>query len=166
MPAVINIRKDYPDYEKIFWNKVDRTDSDGCWKYLGPIRTDGYGVFHLANYRIKAHRYAWELTRKCKVPEGKGILHLCDNRACCNPMHLYCGSAADNARDRSKNDTNRCLKISIAKAKFYSGEIWLIRRLEGKASSRFVGKMFKCNHRTIARIWSAPIHPCKEGVFV
>jgi hypothetical protein len=33
------------------------------------------------------------------IPEGKLILHKCDNRTCCNPDHLFTGSHQDNLDD-------------------------------------------------------------------
>lgn len=32
--------------------------------------------------------------------DGPFVLHTCDNPPCCNPAHLYRGTALDNARDR------------------------------------------------------------------
>lgn len=65
-------------------------------------RTQGYGLLCVkrrgvkANYR--AHRAAWAI-EKGEDPGKRYILHLCDNRACVNPKHLYAGSHDDNMRD-------------------------------------------------------------------
>ena len=151
-------------YEARFWSKVNTTDTEICWEFPH-INSVGYGVFSLPDGLIKAHRYAWELTRKCKIPDSKYILHLCNNRPCINPHHLYCGDARDNARDRSNSSHEiiRCTKISLTKAKFYSGEIWLIRKLKEHYPSRFVAKMFKCDKGTILNIWRSELWPCREG---
>ena len=152
-------------YEERFWSKVNRTSTNICWEFPNP-NSDGYGTFHLEDHKsIKAHRYAWELTRKCRVPKGKLILHMCNNRACINPDHLYCGDAKDNARDRSASahEIIRCTRISLTKAKFYAGEIWLIRRLKEHYPSRFVAKMFRCDKGTVLNIWKSANWPCREG---
>ncbi|MFH1547214.1 MAG: HNH endonuclease signature motif containing protein [bacterium] len=113
-------------HEKYFWSKVDKKKSYECWNWTGG-KSNGYGSFGIYEdgkvTGFKAHRYAYELSRRCRIPENMLICHLCDNPLCVNPSHLYCGTGEDNARDRSKNDIIRSTKISLSKAKFYSGEI-------------------------------------------
>ena len=86
--------------EKSFWSKVDKREDHECWNWKASCSGNGYGAFWDSCRSIGAHRYAWELTRKCKVPEGKMVLHMCDNKLCCNPSHLYCGDALQNAKDK------------------------------------------------------------------
>jgi hypothetical protein len=77
---------------EIFWSFVEKTDS--CWLWQHYIRKDGYGGFS----GKPAQWYAWEITKGPR-PEGKWILHRCNNRRCVNPEHLYAGTHADNTRD-------------------------------------------------------------------
>lgn len=85
-------------YDEEFWSKVDRKLDYECWEFPWKGK-DGYGLFEVDGVTTRAHRYAWELTRKCKVPEGRMILHMCHNPPCINPHHLYCGTRRDNIND-------------------------------------------------------------------
>lgn len=42
---------------------------------------------------------AWELSNAAVIPDGKKVLHSCDNPPCCNPAHLTLGSQAENVSD-------------------------------------------------------------------
>jgi hypothetical protein len=95
-----------------FWSKVDRSGGpDACWNWQActvagnPDRgIKGYGVFHVrgtTRTHAYAHRTAWELANG-PIPAGLFICHHCDNPLCCNPAHLFAGTALDNVRDMIK----------------------------------------------------------------
>ena len=59
----------------------------------------GYArVSHLGK-RWLAHRLEWSLAHG-PIPEGKQVLHHCDNRKCVALPHLFLGVNADNVRDK------------------------------------------------------------------
>lgn len=81
-----------------FWRRVDKNGPNGCWVWQGYCQRFGHGWL---GHRGLAHRYAWELLRG-PLPQGKCLLHHCDNPPCVNPDHLYIGDRRDNTRDRVK----------------------------------------------------------------
>jgi len=48
--------------------------------------------------QIYAHRASFEVHIGI-IPVGFGVLHRCDNPPCCNPKHLFLGTAKDNVED-------------------------------------------------------------------
>lgn len=89
------------DISNHFWSRVDRKENPyACWEWKGPINTYrmGYGIVSIHRKTKRAHRVAFELAYG-NIPDGKLVLHKCDNPRCCNPAHLFLGSHKDNSRD-------------------------------------------------------------------
>jgi len=75
-------------------------DERGCRLFTGHRMKNGYGTLRRTGSREKvlAHRFAWERAFG-PIPDGMWVLHRCDVRACCEPSHLFLGTAHDNNAD-------------------------------------------------------------------
>lgn len=86
----------------IFWERTTKGEPDACWPWTGTIDERGYGEVSIGQRgleeRWRAHRLSYTLFRG-PIPEGKVVMHRCDNRPCVNPAHLETGSIADNNED-------------------------------------------------------------------
>ncbi len=91
-----------PRFSRAFSDFVDTSAGpEGCWPWIGSTNRRGYGWWSGDGDRGLAHRVA--LSRAQNPPSSEMLAcHHCDNPPCCNPGHLYWGTAADNARDASE----------------------------------------------------------------
>ncbi|MDX3315184.1 HNH endonuclease signature motif containing protein [Streptomyces sp. ME08-AFT2] len=78
-----------------FWVKVAAPDSNGCWLWTGKVNRYGYGDFGLRKRLVKAHRFAYTVTRG-PIPDGLVLDHLCRVRHCVNPAHLEAVTQREN----------------------------------------------------------------------
>jgi hypothetical protein len=82
--------------------KIFRDLPSGCWLWQGRRNHQGYGLWreHASGKNWVVHRLIWELFNDQPVPDGLQVCHTCDNPPCCNPEHLWIGTATDNAQDK------------------------------------------------------------------
>jgi hypothetical protein len=94
-----------------FWERVDVRGGNECWEWKRGKKGGGYGNARWKGHDAYAHRVVWELTNGL-IPDGLLVLHACDNPPCCNPSHLFLGTAKDNILDamrkgRAHNEEQR-----------------------------------------------------------
>ena len=77
------------------WKFVSISGPDECWPWIGGVHIKGYGVFYSDSKNLKAHRIIYQLSFG-QIPDGKLIMHKCNNKLCCNPKHLQIGTDLEN----------------------------------------------------------------------
>jgi len=133
-----------------FWSKVNKKGPDECWEWTGSKYINGYGSFNIGNNTIRgAHRIAYTLV-KGPIPDNMYICHTCDNKLCCNPNHLYCGTPGDNNMDTVYR--NKSFRSGIP-SKFTNSDILKIKDLyiNGRSQSE-IGKLFDVTKQYIGAI--------------
>lgn len=84
---------DHPRASRLGW--------DACWEWSGAKTSDGYGHTSWLGVMWGCHRLA-VLDRQRYLSAGHVVMHLCQNRACCNPAHLKEGTYMDNMVDAAQ----------------------------------------------------------------
>lgn len=81
---------------------LSRTEAQGqCLVWTGPFVQNykvRYGTLMLDEKHWLAHRLMYFLTYG-PIPEGKVVMHTCDNGLCIDPSHLKLGTQTENMRD-------------------------------------------------------------------
>lgn len=150
------IVKPFPDY---VWDKIDQSGGpDACWPWTGGRDNDGYGVTHVGKKYAKAHRVILELKLGRLLLPGMMACHDCpggeDHPWCCNPAHLWEGTAKANAQDAAAKQRT-LLGERNTNARFTEDDIRYIRAaLMGakKGTQARLARQYGVNRTTLERI--------------
>ena len=103
---------------------VDRKDAMGypnCWPWLGHKKSGYGGGRKLAHVRL----YVWA---KGPLAPGLIVMHLCNQRDCCNPDHLEAGTRSENMQYMAASGrASRLTGTSSPVARFTPAEVLAIR---------------------------------------
>ena len=126
--------------------------NSGCWEFSGGRVGGGYGFMRGRNGKWKgAHIVAYEET-KGLIPTGMYVCHTCDNPPCCNPDHLFLGTALDNKKDEIQKDRH-VYGERVGNSKLTENDVLYIRRMLSEGQSlTFIAWKFNVTHTAILYI--------------
>lgn len=134
-----------------FWQKVQKRGPDECWEWTGCRNPKGYGAFAIKKKPRRPNRIVLTLALGRNLLPNELACHTCDNPPCCNPAHLFVGSAAENTHDMiskgraSRGEKNPGSKITEA-------DVRRIRELGATVSQAKLAEIYGLGGATISRI--------------
>lgn len=123
-----------------FWARVSKPTKSACWEWQGAKTSSGYGNLTWRGLHVQAHRVAYFLAmggirlqtgfRRAGVAKRyrRFVLHKCDNRACCNPRHLFLGSMRANQLDAYAKGRKAQPRSQHVNAKLTAAQVRQIRK--------------------------------------
>lgn len=102
---------------------------------------------------MKAHRLAWAI-QFGNVPDGKDVLHSCDNPPCVNWQHLFLGTQMDNMKDM-KGKGRQAKGEGTGMAKLTAENVSKIRGLQGfEMTQQQIADVYGVSRGTIGMVLS------------
>lgn len=147
--------------EKKYIDRIfDRIEIDPvtrCWNWTGCLINSGYAQISTNNKDILVHRIMYQYIHG-NIPTDKPlILHRCDNRKCCNPLHLYAGTHQNNTDDRIKRNPAAWIPGSKGKISELTDQHILEIR-SAKESNRILSERYNVNLIIIHYIQTGQIY--------
>jgi len=92
----------HADWITRFWDKADRSDGAGCWRWTGPTAPDGHARYGRHGRAEVAAHVAYTLAHGA-VPAGQTVRQRCGDPRCVRPDHLLLIPAVDGVPTRPAN---------------------------------------------------------------
>lgn len=151
---------------KQFWSRVRVAAPNSCWEWQGAKTSGGYGNLSWHGVCVQAHRVAYYLShggvslstnfRQAGTASRykRFVLHSCDNRACCNPKHLFLGSMRTNQLDAYAKGRKVQLKSRHTNARLTPKQVIQVRRLydSGKQTQAQLAALYGVSQRVISLV--------------
>lgn len=144
----------FKSIDEILWSRIDKTVPSGCWLWTGPKNLQGYGQINPRFGTPFPHRLALILETGYDPGAGVYACHKCDVPACCNPSHLYWGTAKDNAADMVKRHRHRN-KVITGKAR----EFVIYAYGRGLATAKELSSLYGVGGNAIIHAFNTSISP-------
>lgn len=143
-------RQDHTILDRLLGKVLFDTNGRGCWVWIGSRSENGYGQVQFRGRQWRSHRVSWSVFNGA-IPEGKKVLHKCDNPPCINPNHLFTGTQSDNLLDCSrKGRLNSCVGERGLSAKLKEADVLKIRSLNSNGVARSeLAKMYGVHVSTV-----------------
>lgn len=138
------------------WMRVDIKGDEECWPWLGVKDLDGYGCIHFNENGLRgqrAHRAAYMVSRG-EIDSSLMVCHSCDNPSCCNPSHLFLGTAQDNSDDMKRKGRDKCPRGEEHYAhKLTDDDISYIRKMSSwGVGGCYIAMAYNVSPKTISKI--------------
>lgn len=92
-------------------------DENDCWIWLGPKDRKGYGQTSHQGKSVRVSRLAFK-SRYGFLSQGKQVCHKCDVPSCCNPGHLFEGTALENLEDAYSKGRRESRRLTPDEVRF------------------------------------------------
>lgn len=144
--------------EEVWRRHFAERGTTDCWEWQSTRLPNGYGTLTFKGKSYYAHRVAWEITNGA-IADGVFVCHHCDNRACCNPAHLFLGTPAENSADMAvKGRADRPNGESNPHSRLRDDDVRAIRNLAAAGlSNREIARQYQLSD---SHVWGIVKRKC------